>query len=387
MWLKSYWGDYKMLKVGFVGWRGMVGSVLMERMLECNDFIPIDAYFFSTSNSGGELPANLQVHSKNTKLLDAYNTHNLSKLDVIVTLFGSDYTNDMLPKLRNAGYTGYFLDASSALRMDRGSVIVLDPINRGLIDKSLQLGVKNYVGGNCTVSLMLMGLAGLFRHDLVAWVSSMTYQAASGAGANNMRELLLQNGQMYNSAKDMLNDPHSNILEINKKTNETLNSDRLSKEYFGYPLAGNVLPWIDIALENGQTKEEWKGIAETNKILGLKEGAVKVDGICVRVSSMRCHSQALTIKLKDKSLSLEKITEIIKNGNEWVRFVDNNKADTLSKLTPVAINGSLKIGVGRLKRMNMGEEYISLFTVGDQLLWGAAEPIRRMLNILVGYHG
>ena len=376
-----------MLKVGFVGWRGMVGSVLVQRMLECHDFARIDSFFFSTSNAGSELPAHLFINSKNTQLLDAYNINELLKLDVIVTLFGSDYTNDMLPKLRGAGYMGYFLDASSALRMDKDSIIVLDPINRSVIDKSLQLGVKNYVGGNCTVSLMLMGLAGLFQHDLVEWINSMTYQAASGAGANNMRELLIQNGQMYSSVKDLLASPNSDILEINKKANDLLNSNKLSKEYFGYPLAGNVLPWIDVAVDAGQTKEEWKGIAETNKILGLPEGMIKVDGICVRVSSMRCHSQALTIKLKDKNLSLEKITEILKNGNEWVRFVENNKADTLSQLTPVAINGSLEIGVGRLKRMNIGEEYISLFTVGDQLLWGAAEPIRRMLNILVAYHG
>lgn len=376
-----------MLKVGFIGWRGMVGSVLMARMLECNDFVSIDAHFFSTSNIGGELPAELKRYSKSHKLLDAYDTNALQKLDVIVSLFGSDYTNEMLSKLRATGYTGYFLDASSALRMNKDTIIVLDPINRDLIDKSLGLGIKNYAGGNCTVSLMLMGVAGLFQHDLVEWISSMTYQAASGAGANNMRELLIQNWQMYNSAKDLLDDPKSNILEINKKTNEILNSDSLSKEYFGYPLAGNVLPWIDVAVENGQTKEEWKVIAETNKILGLEPETIKVDGICVRVSSMRCHSQALTIKLKDKDLSLEKISEIIKNGNEWVRFVDNNKIDTLSKLTPAAINGSLEIGVGRLKRMNIGSEYISLFTVGDQLLWGAAEPIRRMLNILVDYHG
>lgn len=376
-----------MLKVGFIGWRGMVGSVLMNRMLECSDFKLIEAFFFSTSNIGGNVPLNLLANAKNTHLLDANNIHDLLKLDVIVTLFGSEYTNKILPQLRANGYAGYFLDASSALRMEHDSVIVLDPINRDLIDKSLNLGIKNYVGGNCTVSLMLMGLAGLFKNNLIEWISSMTYQAASGAGANNMRELLIQNGQMYNHVKDLLDNPYSDILEINQKVNNLLNSDELSKDYFGYPLAGNVLPWIDVAVLNGQTKEEWKGIAETNKILGLNVGTIKIDGVCVRVSSMRCHSQALTIKLKDKNISLEQISEIIKNGNEWVRFVDNNKIDTLSKLTPASINGSLEIAVGRLKRMNIGDEYISLFTVGDQLLWGAAEPIRRMLNILVEYHG
>lgn len=376
-----------MLKVGLVGWRGMVGSVLMNRMLECSDFNKIEAVFFSTSNINGDVPKEFLPHTKNPKLMDAYNIQQLLDLDVIVTLFGSDYTNQILPKLREHGYSGYFLDASSALRMDKDSVIVLDPINRDLIDKSLTAGIKNYVGGNCTVSLMLMGLDGLFKHGLVEWVSSMTYQAASGAGANNMRELLIQNGQMYNEVKDLLANPKSDIIEINAKVNTLLNSDKLNKEFFGYPLAGNVLPWIDVAVSDGQTKEEWKGIAETNKILGLNPGTIKIDGICVRVSSMRCHSQALTIKLKDKNLNLDKIAEIIKNGNEWVRFVENNKADTLSKLTPASINGSLEIGVGRLKRMNMGEEFISLFTVGDQLLWGAAEPIRRMLNILVDYNG
>jgi len=376
-----------MLKVGFIGWRGMVGSVLTQRMLENNDFTKIKSYFFSTSNIGGKIPAEFLPFAENDSLLDAYAVRELAQFDVIVTLFGSDYTQKILPLLREDGFNGYFLDASSALRMNKDSVIVLDPINRDLIDKSINAGIKNYVGGNCTVSLMLMGLAGLFKHDLIEWVSSMTYQAASGAGANNMRELLLQNGQMYASVKDLLNAPQSDILAINQHANAMLNSDKLAKEHFGYPLAGNVLPWIDAAVADGQTKEEWKGIAETNKILGLNPGTIKVDGICVRVSSMRCHSQALMIKLKDKSLSLEKITKIIKSGNEWVRFVENNKADTLSKLTPVAINGSLEIGVGRLKRMNMGEEFISIFTVGDQLLWGAAEPIRRMLNILVDYHG
>lgn len=376
-----------MLRVGLVGWRGMVGSVLMSRMLECNDFNKVEASFFSTSNINGDVPTEFIKYVKNPKLLDAYDINQLLQLDVIVTLFGSDYTNEILPKLRQNGYTGYFLDASSALRMHEDSVIVLDPINRELIENSLNAGIKNYVGGNCTVSLMLMGLDGLFKNGLIEWVSSMTYQAASGAGANNMRELLIQNGQMYNSVKELLDDRQSDILEINKKVNNLLNSNELSSEYFGYPLAGNVLPWIDVAVNDGQTKEEWKGIAETNKILGLPPGTIKIDGICVRVSSMRCHSQALTIKLRDKNLSLDKIAEIIKNGNEWVRFVDNNKADTLSKLTPVSINGNLEIGVGRLKRMNMGDEFISIFTVGDQLLWGAAEPIRRMLNIIAQHHG
>ncbi len=379
-----------MLKVGFVGWRGMVGSVLMERMQQSNDFLTITPSFFSTSNSGGIVPkhicevANIPVTNK---LLDAYKIEQLLNLNCIVSSQGSDYTNEILPKLRLAGYDGYYLDASSALRMDEDSIIVLDPLNRDVIDKGLASGIKNYVGGNCTVSLMLMGLAGLFKANLVEWISSMTYQAASGAGANNMRELLLQSGQMYNSVAKLLVEAESDILAIDRQVNDQLNSPDLAHKYFGHALSGNVLPWIDSEMKNGQTREEWKGVAETNKILGLAAESIKVDGVCVRVGSMRCHSQGLTIKLRNNGLSIPELEEIIKSGNQWVKYVANNKKDTLEQLTPVAVSDTLDVAVGRLKKLNFGEEYISIFTVGDQLLWGAAEPIRRMLKILVDYHG
>ena len=373
-----------MLKVGFVGWRGMVGSVLLNRMQQDGDFSKITPVFFSTSNAGGSTPL---IDGKEYKLNDAYAVQQLLELDVIVTAQGSEYTEKMLPQLTGSGFTGYWLDASSCLRMRDNSVIVLDPINRNVIDKALNEGIKLYVGGNCTVSLMLMALGGLFANNLVEWISSMTYQAASGAGANNMRELLAQSGVMYNSVADLLNNPHSDILAIDTKVSHTLTNGEMPTQYFGAPLAGNVLPWIDTLMGNGQTKEEWKGGVEANKILGLNPESIKVDGLCVRVGSMRCHSQALTIKLTEKNLSVETITEIISNHNQWVKVVDNTKAETLRYLTPAAISGTMDVAVGRIRKLNFGEDYLTLFTVGDQLLWGAAEPIRRMLNILVDYKG
>lgn len=373
-----------MLKVGYVGWRGMVGSVLMDRMLKENDFAKIEPYFFSTSNVGGKAP---NVGKPTPDLLDAYDINALISLDCIVTTQGSEYTEEVLPKLKAAGYKGYWIDASSSLRMSDESIIILDPINRHVIDKGLQDGIKVFSGGNCTVSLMLLALGGLFERDLIEWVDSMTYQAASGAGANNMRELLTQSGHMYNGVKSLLDAPNSNILEVDARVNDILRSDNLPVDYFGAPLAGNVLAWIDKGLESGQTKEEWKGGAETNKILGYKPDTILVDGLCVRVGSMRCHSQALTIKLKDKNLSIEQIQEIIRNHNQWVKVVDNNKADTIKHLTPVAISGTLDVAIGRMRKLKFGSEYLTAFTVGDQLLWGAAEPLRRMVNIINEYHG
>ncbi len=369
-----------MLKVGFVGWRGMVGSVLMERMREENDFMAIDPYFFSTSAAGGVAP---QVGKDAGTLLDAYDINKLVALDCIVTTQGSDYTHAVLDKLRQAGWNGYWLDASSSLRMTSDALIVLDPINNANIEQALAQGIKNYVGGNCTVSLMLLALDGLFKADAIEWISSMTYQAASGAGANNIRELLQQSGAVYNAVKDILDDKNTTILDIDRRVSQELRSDSFPKQYFGAPLAGSVIPWIDAGMENGQTKEEWKGSVETNKILGFAPDTIKVDGTCVRVGALRSHSQALTIKLKRKDLSLEQIAELIANANEWVKLVPNSKPETLAELTPAAISGSLTIAVGRLKRLKFGDDFISLFTVGDQLLWGAAEPIRRMLNILV----
>lgn len=371
------------LKVGFIGWRGMVGSVLMKRMQEENDFNKIDAYFYSTSAVGGSAPNFGQVQQI---LLDAFDITELTHLDCIITTQGSEYTHEVLPLLRAQGWNGFWIDAASALRMKDDSIIVLDPINRQNIDDGIANGIKNYIGGNCTVSLMLLGLDGLFNADLVEWISSMTYQAASGAGANNIRELLKQSGELYNAASDLLADSKSSVLEIDSKVTTALRSSEFPQEYFGAPLAGSVIPWIDAALENGQTKEEWKGGVEANKILNLAPQTVKVDGVCVRVGVLRSHSQALTIKLKRKDLSLLEIEQIIKSANPWVKFVANNKADTLKELTPASVSGTLDIAVGRLKKLNFGDEYISLFTVGDQLLWGAAEPLRRMLNILVEHN-
>ncbi|GFO70656.1 aspartate-semialdehyde dehydrogenase [Geomonas limicola] len=362
------------MKVGLVGWRGMVGSVLMQRMQEENDFAGIEPVFFTTSQVGQQAPLNAGT------LKDASDIAELKKLDVIITCQGGDYTKAVRPELAKAGWQGYWIDAASTLRMEKDAVIILDPVNRNVIDQALKNGIKDYIGGNCTVSLMLMGLGGLFRAGLVEWISSMTYQAASGAGAPNMRELLCQMGVLHGSVCDHLANPSSAILEIDRKVTAELRGDVLPKKEFGFALAGNVLPWIDREVEDGQSREEWKGYAETNKILGTAN-PIPVDGICVRVGAMRCHSQALTIKL-NKDVPIGEIEELIKNDNQWVKLVPNNKADTLAQLTPAAISGSLTVPVGRLRKMKMGPQYLSAFTCGDQLLWGAAEPLRRMLQIL-----
>ncbi len=370
-----------MLKVGFVGWRGMVGSVLMERMQAENDFQGFQPVFFTTSQAGKPGP---DVGMGAAPLLDAMDISQLADMDIIVSCQGGDYTTEVYEKLR-ANWNGYWIDAASTLRMKDTSIIVLDPVNRHVIDAGLQQGIKDYIGGNCTVSLMMMALGGLFEKGLVEWLSSMTYQAASGAGAKNMRELLTQMGELNGEVADLLADPASAILDIDRKVTAKLNDGTLSTENFGAPLAGSLIPWIDKAWENGQTKEEWKGIAETNKILGFNgASAIPVDGQCVRIGAMRCHSQGFTIKLKE-DLPLAEIEAIIANHNEWVRVIPNDKASTLAGLTPVQASGSLTIPVGRIRKMNIGPHYLTAFTVGDQLLWGAAEPVRRMLKIALEY--
>lgn len=366
------------MRVGFVGWRGMVGSVLMDRMQAENDFADIEPIFFTTSNVGGAAPA---VASGLPVLKDAFSIADLKQLDVIITCQGGDYTNDVFPKLRSEGWNGYWIDAASSLRMDKDSLIVLDPVNLDVIKNGIANGVKNYIGGNCTVSLMLMGLGGLFRAGLVDWVSSMTYQAASGAGAQNMRELISQMGTIHASVADKLADPASAILEIDRQVAETMRSADFPRDNFGHPLAGSLLPYIDKQLESRQSKEEWKGQVETNKILGRSENPIPVDGLCVRIGAMRCHSQALTIKL-NKDVPVADIEAMLAEANQWAKVVPNERDASLRDLTPTAVTGTLSIPVGRLRKMNMGPQYLSAFTVGDQLLWGAAEPLRRMLRIL-----
>lgn len=366
------------MKVGFIGWRGMVGSVLMERMQTENDFADIEPIFFTTSNVGGAAPA---VADGLPPLKDAFSVADLKQLDVIVTCQGGDYTNEVFPKLRNEGWSGYWIDAASSLRMDKDAIIVLDPVNQEVIKDGIANGVKNYIGGNCTVSLMLMGLGGLFRAGLVEWASSMTYQAASGAGAQNMRELISQMGALHASVADKLADPKSAILEIDRLIAQTMRSEKLPKDNFAHSLAGSLLPYIDKQWENGQSKEEWKGQAETNKILGRSGSPIPVDGLCVRIGAMRCHSQALTIKLT-KDVPITDIEAMLADANPWAKVVPNERENSLRDLTPTAVTGTLTVPVGRLRKMNMGSQYLSAFTVGDQLLWGAAEPLRRMLRIL-----
>ena len=373
--------------VGLVGWRGMVGSVLLQRMQEENDFAHIEPVFFSTSNAGGTAPA---MAKNETVLKDAYDIDALKKCDIILTCQGGDYTTDVFPKLRAAGWNGYWIDAASTLRMNDDAIIVLDPVNMDVIKHALKSGTRNYIGGNCTVSCMLMGLGGLFAHDLVDWMTSMTYQAASGGGAQHMRELLTQFGSINAEVKSLLDDPASAILEIDRKVlarQHSMNADEIKQ--FGVPLGGNLIPWIDKDLGNGQSREEWKGGAETNKILGRGASfgkdamaAIAVDGLCVRIGAMRCHSQALTIKLK-KDLPLDEITDIIASNNPWAKVIPNTREASMHGLTPAATTGSLNIPVGRLRKMEMGGDYLSAFTLGDQLLWGAAEPLRRMLRLLL----
>jgi aspartate-semialdehyde dehydrogenase len=361
----------------------MVGSVLMQRMLEERDFDHLEPTFFTTSNVGGKGPA---LGRETPPLRDASDVKALAGLDVIVTCQGGDYSNDMLPKLRAAGWNGYWIDAASALRMKDDAVIVLDPVNREVIDAALKSGIKNYIGGNCTVTLMMMALAGLFRHDAVEWMTCMTYQSASGAGAQNMRELLVQMGEAHQVARELLDDPQSAILDIDREVAGILRDPTFPTEHFGVPLAGSLIPWIDKDMGDGMSREEWKGGVETNKILGRGPGTGKrtipVDSICVRIGAMRCHSQALTIKLT-RDIPLPEIESMIAGGNDWVRVIPNTPADSVKRLTPAAVTGTLEIPIGRLRKLAMGGEYLGAFTVGDQLLWGAAEPLRRMVRILL----
>ena len=373
-----------MKAVGLVGWRGMVGSVLMQRMRDEGDFALIEPVFFSTSNAGGAAPS---WASGAGPLQSAYDIDALRKLPIIITAQGGDYTNEVYPKLRGAGWTGIWIDAASSLRMKDDAVIVLDPVNRAVIDAALAKGGRDFIGGNCTVSCMLMGLGGLFQHDLVEWMTTQTYQAASGGGAQHMRELLTQFGLLNAEVKGLLDNPASAILDIDRQILAKQQGGTLPTEHFGVPLAGNLIPWIDKDLGNGMSKEEWKGQAETNKILGRgMEGAspiIPIDGLCVRIGAMRCHSQALTIKLK-KDVPLDEIEDMLRNNNPWAKVVPNTREASMQELTPVATTGTLTIPVGRLRKLSMGPDYLSAFTVGDQLLWGAAEPLRRMLRIVLG---
>lgn len=368
------------MKVGIVGWRGMVGSVLMDRMREEGDFAHMEPVFFTTSQAGQPAP---DVGKGVSTLQDARDLEALSACDAIVTCQGGDYTEAVYKDLRNSGWQGYWIDAASTLRMAEESVIVLDPVNRPVIDKAIADGSKTFVGGNCTVSLMLMALGGLFRDDLVEWVSPQTYQAASGAGAQNMRELLQQMGAIHKVSADYLANPSSAILELDRAVSDFIRSDDYPSEHFGVPLAGSLIPWIDKAMPNGQSKEEWKAEVEANKILGRSQNPVPVDGNCVRVGAMRSHSQAMTIKLR-KDVPLSDIEACLASANDWVKVIPNDRELTMKELTPAKVTGTLSVPVGRLRKLSMGGEYLSAFTVGDQLLWGAAEPLRRVLAILDG---
>ncbi len=368
-----------MKRVGLVGWRGMVGSVLMQRMRDENDFADIQPIFFTTSQAGQPGP---DVGKDVPPLKDAKSIDELKAMDVIITCQGGDYTKEIYPELRKAGWNGYWIDAASTLRMVDESIIVLDPVNRDVITNGIANGIKTYVGGNCTVSLMLMGIGGLFDKGLVEWISPMTYQAASGAGAQNMRELIKQMGGIYDGVKPLVEDPASAILEIDKQVTNYLRSDEYPKDQWGVPLAGSLIPWLDVQLDSGQSKEEWKAQVETNKILGRSSSPVPIDGLCVRIGAMRCHSQALTIKMT-KDVPLDEIHDIIAAHNDWVKVVPNERQQTMDELTPAAVTGTLNIPVGRMRKLTMGNDYLSAFTVGDQLLWGAAEPLRRMLRILL----
>lgn len=366
-------------KVGMIGWRGMVGSVLMERMKTEGDFQEVEPFFFSTSSAGYEGP---DLGDGKQKLFNAKSIDELSKMDVLISCQGGDYTSEVFPPLRRSGWNGYWIDAASTLRMADDAVIILDPVNGEVIEKALHQGVRNYIGGNCTVSLMLMALGGLFKADVVEWLTSMTYQAASGAGANNMRELLGQMASLVDQTRTLVENPATHILDIDRNVSAHLREDQFPKEYFGVPLAGSLIPWIDKELDNGQSREEWKGLVETNKILGRTKNLIPVDGTCVRVGSMRCHSQAITLKLK-KDIPIKDIENMIKDHNAWVQVVPNHRQESMQKLTPAHISGTLNIAVGRLRKMTLGSEYLNVFTCGDQLLWGAAEPLRRMMRILL----
>ncbi|MDA8127724.1 MAG: aspartate-semialdehyde dehydrogenase [Betaproteobacteria bacterium] len=368
-----------MMKVGLIGWRGMVGSVLMGRMKEECDFDHIDPVFFTTSNVGGSGP---DIGRDVPPLKDASSIDELRACDALISCQGGDYTKEIYPQLRAAGWNGYWIDAASTLRMKDEAIIILDPVNKNVIQDGIAKGVKTYVGGNCTVSLMLMAMGGLFDAGLVEWVSPMTYQAASGAGARNMRELISQMGAVHAEVMDLIGDPASAILEIDRKVAEFIRSDRYPVDAWPVPLAGNLIPWIDVALESGQSKEEWKAQVEANKIMRREDKPIPIDGLCVRVGAMRCHSQALTVKLT-KDVPLADIHDLIAAHNQWVKVVPNDREITMRELTPAAVTGTLSVPIGRMRKLNMGPQYLTAFTVGDQLLWGAAEPLRRMLRILL----
>jgi aspartate-semialdehyde dehydrogenase len=368
-----------MMKVGLIGWRGMVGSVLMGRMQEERDFDHIEPVFFTTSNVGGKGP---DIGRDVPPLKDAASIDELKACDTIITCQGGDYTKEVYPKLRAAGWNGYWIDAASTLRMKDEAIIILDPVNGNVIRDGIASGVKTYVGGNCTVSLMLMAMGGLFDAGLVEWVSPMTYQAASGAGARNMRELIAQMGAVHAEVKSLIDDPASAILEIDRKVADFIRSERYPVDAWPVPLAGNLIPWIDVALESGQSKEEWKAQVEANKIMRRSDKPIPIDGLCVRVGAMRCHSQALTIKLT-RDVPLADIHSLIAAHNQWVKVVPNDRELTMRELTPAAVTGTLTVPIGRMRKLNMGPDYLTAFTVGDQLLWGAAEPLRRMLRILL----
>ena len=369
-----------MKRVGFVGWRGMVGSVLMERMRAENDFDYIEEPIFFTTSQVGQ--AGPDIGKEIAPLQDATDIESLKSMDAIVTCQGGDYTKQVYADLRGSGWQGFWIDAASSLRMEDHTVIILDPVNRNVIDQALADGRKDFIGGNCTVSLMMLAMGGLFEHDMIDWISVMTYQAASGGGARHMRELISQMGSIHGCVESLLADPSSAILEIDRRVTDHLRSADCPVDQFGVPLAGSLIPWIDAQLENGQSREEWKGGVEANKILGRPDNQIPIDGICVRVGAMRSHSQALTVKLK-KDLPLDEIHQMLGESNQWVKVLPNDKTVTLQQLSPAAVTGSLDIPVGRLRKMKMGSDYLSAFTVGDQLLWGAAEPLRRMLRILL----
>ncbi len=377
-----------MKQVGIIGWRGMVGSVLLDRMREEKDFEHVTPTFFSTSQVGAAAPdvgaaaSALDAKSQMPKVHDANDIAALAKLPMLISAQGGDYTEDIHPRLRAAGWQGYWIDAASTLRMRENAVIVLDPVNLPVMQSALDKGVKDFIGGNCTVSLMLMAVGGLLRAGAVDWITAMTYQSASGAGAKHMRELLEQMGALHRSASSLLHDPASAILDIDRAVSAALASPEFPRAQFGVPLAASLIPWIDKDLGNGQSREEWKAGAEANKILGTEAHPIAMEGICVRVSAMRCHSQALTIKLK-RDLPLSEIEKLIAGGNPWVRVVPNDRESSIRELSPAAVSGGLNIPIGRLRKLAMGGEYLSAFTVGDQLLWGAAEPLRRTMRFLL----
>ena len=368
-----------MLRVGIVGWRGMVGSVLVQRMREEKDFDHVDPVFFSTSQSGSKGP---DIGRETASVANAMDLDALRGLPVVISCQGGDYTSEIHPKLRAAGWQGHWIDAASALRMKHDAVIILDPVNMAQIKDGLTRGVRDYIGGNCTVSLMLMGVAGLLQRDLVEWMTCMTYQAASGAGAASMRELVQQMGHLGEVAKPALGDPAASALDIDRRVTAALRNSAMPSSEIGYPLAASLLPWIDKDLGDGQSREEWKAQAEGNKILGRSQRPIPIDGICVRVGAMRCHSQALTVKLK-KDVPLGEIEGMLAEAHDWVKVIPNRREESLAELTPAAVTGKLSVPIGRLRKMPMGGEYLAAFTVGDQLLWGAAEPLRRMVRILL----